>query len=163
VTPAESPIPPGQSSLEGPLAAEWTRKTATVTALRVRLNAIGMRTHANWVLFRLPFDASQLKRLRRVRFRPSASVDTDVGALSIGSVCLPIPSSGPVDDWAPYTVSGIGGTDRYRVHPAPPTDDPTIFAINVPTRVANFTACGWDGGALRDPSRWTLDVTWEER
>jgi hypothetical protein len=64
--------------------------------------------------------------------------------------------------WAKYTIGGLGWTDRFAWHMAPPTNDPTVLGINVPTRVANWVACGRDD-TLRDPTTWSLDVTWEER
>jgi hypothetical protein len=129
----------------------------------VRLNGLGARTHANWVLFRLPFDTTRHDRVRAVRFRPTSAATTAVGALRVGSACVTIPASGEVGEWTVYTVSGIGSTVRFARHPAPPTDDPTILGINVPTRVANYVACGRDGGRLREPETWGLDVAWEER
>lgn len=159
----EEPLPVGESRPDGELSASWTRRTAKVEGLRVRLNGLGARTHANWVLFRLPFDASQRQRIRSVHFAASSSAPTAVGALRIGSVCVTIPSSGGVDNWTLYTMSGIGHTERYGWHPSPPTDDPTIVGINVPTRVANYVACGWGDGRLRAPESWTLEIEWEER
>jgi hypothetical protein len=159
----EPPLPRGASSPDGPLASDWTPRSARVQAVRVRLNALGARTHANWVLFRLPFDVTQKKRLRSVRYRPSCRSRTDVGALRIGSICINFPPAGTVEDWTLYTVNGLGRTSGFAWHPAPPTDDPTILGINVPTRVANYVACGRDEGHLLDPEDWTLDVTWEER
>jgi hypothetical protein len=163
VIPPEEPLPLGEERPSGPLASEWTKMSAIVHGSRVRLNGLGARTHANWVLFRLPFDANQHQRVRSVRFDARSATRTDVGALRLGSVCVPVPSDGSVDRWAIYTASGIGHTERYRWHPAPPTQDPTIAGINVPTRVANWVACGQDTGHLRDPENWTLEVTWEER
>lgn len=151
------------SNLDGPLASEWTKKTAHVDASRVRLNGLGARTHRNWVLFRLPFDSRQRDRIRALRFAPHATARTDVGAVRVGSVCLRIPSAGTVATWSRYTVSGISRTEEFRFHPTPPTDDPTIVAINIPTRVANYVACGWDEGHLVDPATWSIDISWEER
>jgi hypothetical protein len=161
--PIEEPLPRGDARLEGPLGATWTPKHVRVTASRVRLNALGAKTHANWVLFRLPFDSTQHGRIRRVHFEASATTPTDVGALRIGSVCMLVPSSGGVAQWTGYTVGGIGPSHPLRWHFAPPTDDPTILGINVPTRVANYASCGWDDGTLHELARWRLDVWWEER
>jgi hypothetical protein len=163
--PPEAPLERGDAAGPGTaeLADSWTPRSAHVTAVRVRLNGLGARTHANWVLFRLPFDATQRQRLRRVRFIPSSNERSDVGALRIGSVCVPVPAEGGVESWAMYTMSGVGGTERFGWHPAPPTDDPTIAGINVPTRVANWVACGDGDGHLREPENWTLEVVWEER
>jgi hypothetical protein len=128
----------------------------------VRLNATGARTHANWVLFRLPFDSTQRDRIRRVMIHATASVDTDVAALLLGSVCLPFPTSGDVSHWSSYSVGGMWPMLPFRLHGQPASDDPTIVAINVPTRVANYVACGGDD-RLRDPATWTIDIIWEER
>jgi hypothetical protein len=157
------PLTEGVSEgLTGPLAASWTARSTDVTAVVVRLNGLGARTHANWVLYRLPFSTTQTNRIRSVRFTPGVRRPSDVGALRIGSVCIEVPSSGGIDNWSSYTVSGVGYTERYRWHVAPPTDDPTILGLNVPTRVANFVACGGDD-ALRAPETWTLHIEWEER
>lgn len=161
--PYEEPLPKVDLALPGPPGDVWVEKHAHSAALRVRLNGLGARTHANWVLFRLPFDASQTKRLRHVRFEIRSSSRTDVGAVMLGSVCADFPSRGGIASWTSYTTSGIGRTQRFRWHPDPPTADPTILGLNVPTRVANYVACGWDQGDLTAPSDWSLDVTWEER
>ncbi|MBX3252435.1 MAG: hypothetical protein KF901_35000, partial [Myxococcales bacterium] len=105
----------------------------------------------------------QAKRVRDVRFSAESASRTDVGALRVGSICFPFPSDGSVERWALYTTSGVGRTEQFRWHPSPPTNDPTIAGINVPTRVANHVACGRDDGHLRDPENWTLTVDWEER
>jgi hypothetical protein len=76
---------------------------------------------------------------------------------------MTVPSEATVERWTLYTMSGIAGTDLYRWHPSPPTDDPTVIGLNVPTRVANYVACGWDTGHLSDPDNWSLDIDWEER
>ncbi len=159
----EPPIPRGVPSPDGPPSEGWTPRAARVQALRVRLNGLGARTHANWVLFRLPFDTTRKDRIRSVRYRPSCRSRTDVGALRIGSVCVQFRPAGSVESWTLYTVGGVGNTRRFAWHPSPPTDDPTLLGINVPTRVANHVACGRDEGNLLDPAEWTLDVTWEER
>jgi hypothetical protein len=161
--PPEDPLPRGTAHLDGPVAETWTRRHARVTASRVRLHATGARTHANWILFQVPFDTTQRDRVRIHSWASSSAADSDVGALMLGSVCLPFPSSGGVDDWAVWTVGGIYPTERLRWHPFPPTDDPTVIALNVPTRVANYVACGMDDGKLVDPEQWTLDLTWDER
>ena len=159
----DEPLEQGPVHPSGPLAETWTRRTAEVTAIRVRLNGLGARTHANWVLFRLPIDTTQQDRLRAVRFTPRSASPTEVGAFRFGSVCVPVPSNGGVETWALYTASGVSRTERYRRHPAPPTYDPTIAGINVPTRVANHVACGRDEGDLLAPENWTLSIEWEER
>jgi hypothetical protein len=159
----DEPLPRGVSTITGPKAETWTKKTAHVEALRVRLGGLGARTHKNWVLFRLPFDSRQWDRVRYLRFAPHATAPTDVGAFLLGNICVRIPSAGSVATWTRYTVSGMGWTLELHTHPTPATDDPTIVAINIPTRVANYVACGWDHGHLDDPSTWSLDLSWEER
>jgi hypothetical protein len=161
-TPVEEPLPHGVTAVVGPLSETWTRKKTSVTALRVRLNGLGVKTHANWVLFRLPFDARQRDRVRSVVFTPHVDAPTSVGALRIGSVCSLIPAYGDVGDWTLFTASGIGDTERFYWHPVVPTTDPTILGINVPTRVANYVACGRDE-RLRNPQIWMLDISWEVR
>jgi hypothetical protein len=150
-------LPPAPPSLQRSPGAHSVRLTATA----VRLRALGARTHANWIFFRLPFETTDRTRIRSATFTPHASRDTNVGAFRIGGVCLTTPSSGPVEAWALYTTSGIGWTERFSSHGAAPTFDPTIVAINVPTRVANHVACGRDD-ALLLPETWSLDVSWEE-
>jgi hypothetical protein len=151
------------AALDGPLADGWTPKTARVQGSLVRLNGLGIRTHANWVLFQLPFDTTRRDRIRAVQFRPSSSTPTEVGALRIGSVCLSVRAAGEVEEWARYTTSGLGQTNRFIWHPAPPTTDPTILGINVPTRVANYSACYLDDGHLIEPENWSLEIEWEQR
>jgi hypothetical protein len=159
----EEPLAVGDVRPDGPLADHWTPRHATLTAIRVRLNGLGARTHANWVLFRLPFDATQQQRLRNVRFRLSSVARTDVGKLRIGSVCIDFPSAGDLRYWALYTASGIARTEEYRWHPLAPTKDPTILGVNVPTRLANYVACSHGESALREAENWSLRVDWEER
>src|SRR5690242_11277631 len=81
------PLPRGEPTPLGPLRESWTRKTTRLTASQVGLSGVGVRTHANWILFRLPFDATATDRVRNVRFTPTASTDTNVAALQLGSVC----------------------------------------------------------------------------
>ena len=146
---APAPLPPGAAMPAGPRAETWTRKSARLTASQVRLGGIGAHTHTNWILFRLPFDTTAVDRIRDVRFTASATVETNVSALRIGSVC---------------TLHGRRDRrDRgLRRSSERPTADPTLLGIAVPTRVANYVACGRDGGHLEEPSTWQLDVTWEE-
>ncbi len=151
------------SLAERPPSDTWTPKVARVPGTVVRLNGLGIRTHANWVLFRLPFDTTRRDRVRNVSFRPSSAVPTEVGALRIGSVCVNVRAAGDVEHWSKYTASGIGRTNRFIWHPAPPTSDPRILGINVPTRVANYSACYLDDGRLGEPNNWALEIEWEER
>lgn len=159
----EEPLPVVDLKRTDPPAATWTKKRAHSTALRVRLNGLGARTHANWVLFRLPFDASDTKHIRNVDFEIQSAARTDVGALLVGSVCTKFPSYGGVANWTSYTTTGIAWTHKFAWHMAPPSDDPTILGLNVPTRVANYVACGWDEGQLDSTENWSIDVVWEER
>jgi hypothetical protein len=158
-----APLPPRVVREPRPYSETWTRKSARLDAIVVHLGAVGAHTHANWVFFRLPFDTTELDRIRAVVFTPSADSDPDVSAVRIGSVCLSWAPYGPLDSWAEYTVSGIGRSIPFSDHSRPPTDDPTLLGINVPTRVANYVACGRGDGRLREPSFWHLDVAWEER
>jgi hypothetical protein len=146
-----------------PPAGPRSRGTHSVrlTATAVHLRALGVRTHANWIFFRLPFDTTDRTHIRSVAFSPHASRDTNVGAFRLGGVCFTTPSLGPVEAWTLYTTSGIGWTERFSSHGAAPTFDPTIVAINVPTRVANHVACGRDD-ALLLPETWSLDISWDE-
>ena len=156
------PLPRGSPWPSGPRAESWTRRTSRIAAIQVRLGGLGARTHANWILFRLPFDTTALDRIRHVRFTVAATAETNVGALRIGSVCTPIRAYGPVESWTQYTMGGISGTDDFGDHATAPTADPTLFGIAVPTRVANYVACGRDAGRLEQPGTWHLEVTWEE-
>src|SRR5262245_37422350 len=81
----DEPLSRGVSTITGPKAETWTKKTAHLEALRVRLGGLGVRTHRNWVLFRLPFDSRQWDRVRSIRFAPHATAPTDVGAFRLGS------------------------------------------------------------------------------
>lgn len=165
---AFEPVPRMSLRRTGPGSETWTARAARVSAIQVRLNSLGARTHANWVLFRLPFDTNQYDRIRNVRYETSARIPTDVGELRVGSVCFDVATLGPVGDWTLYNLGGLGWSRSGRAlsfaeHPWPPVDgDPTILAINVPTRVANYSACHGAAG-LGDPETWSLDVTWEER
>lgn len=161
--PYEEPLPRVDLRLPDPPGDVWVKKRAHSKAIRVKLNGLGARTHANWVLFRLPFDASQRSRLRNVHYEIDAKSQTEVGALLIGSICTRFPTYGGAGSWTSYTSSGVARTMHFDWHPAPPTDDPTILGLNVPTRVANYVACGWDEGHLTDPEDWSIDISWEQR
>lgn len=148
---------------ESPIGAPWLRRHERITAARVRLNGLGARTHANWVLWRLPFDVTDRDHIRGIDFTISSRERTDVAALIVGSICADFPTRGGIEEWSSYTTNGIAWTQRFGWHGAPPSDDPTILGLNVPTRVANYVACGWDHGALKDPEAWFLDLSWDER
>lgn len=145
------------------LEDRWEPRTAVVAASEVRLGAVGVHTHANWVLFRLPFDSRERARIRHVHVEASASGPTDVGALRVGSICTRVPGFGSLANWSLFTVGGTGNTGRFGGHPARPTDDPRVVAVNVPTRVANYVACGMDDAHLESPAAWSLRIRWEER
>ncbi|MFO0739900.1 MAG: hypothetical protein U0270_28640 [Labilithrix sp.] len=160
----EDPISPLDLKRTDPPGETWIKHRMEITALRVRLNGLGARTHANWVLFRLPFDTTQRDRIRRIDFEIVSKAPSDVAALLVGSICADFPSYGDgIRDWTSYTVTGVSWTQPFGWHSAPPTNDPTVLGLNVPTRVANYAACGWDGGHLRDPENWVLNIQWEER
>lgn len=126
----------------------------------VDLTHLGQHTHANWVLFRLPFDASA-PGIRNVHFAPYALRETNVAALPTVIGCVPTPTLGSVESraWGEFTARGTSGTRHFADHPFAPTTDTHTFAVNVPTRVANAAAC-WDP-ALRETATWRLDVSWE--
>ena len=129
-------------------------------AVAVELTHLGQHTHANWVVFHLPFDASA-PGIRNVRFEPHALRETNIAALPTVIGCVPTPTLGSVESraWSEFTTNGTSGTRRFADHPFAPTTDAHTFAVNVPTRVANAAAC-WDP-ILREPSTWRLDVSWE--
>lgn len=161
---ATTPLPRALPPVPVPLHAEWTKRSANLTALRVDLDATGAHTHDNWIFFRLPFDSTDRERIREVRVEPSAMIDPDVSAIRVDGACAPYKSYGPIGTWAGYTTGAVGPTLAFAGHPTPPTNDPMIFGLNVPSRVANYVACGWQKSAtLRDPATWHLEVSWEER
>jgi hypothetical protein len=145
-----------------PLEGGWVRTWVELEASRIDLGHTGQHTHANWVVFELPFDPAS-PDVRNVTFQPRAISDTDVAMLQTPFGCLPAPTLGPVDDerWSKYTASGVADTSRFVWHELAPTHSPRAYAINVPTRVANAAAC-------RDPSlyertTWRLVVEWDAR
>lgn len=148
-----------------PMGDHWIKHRMEITALRVSLNGLGARTHANWVLFRLPFDTTQHDRIRRIDFEIVSKAPSDVAAVMVGSICAEVPRYGDgIHDWSSFTVDGVSWTKPFwQAAGTPPTEDPTILGLNVPTRVANYAACGWDDGNLRDPENWVLNIQWEER
>ena len=129
-------------------------------ATAVDLNHLGQHTHANWVVFALPFDTAA-PGIRNVRFEPHALRETNVAALPTAIGCVPTPTLGPVEGraWGEFTANGANGTRFFADHPFAPTSDSHTFAVNVPTRVANAAAC-WDP-SLRERATWRLDVSWE--
>lgn len=157
---ASSPPPPLAPLSSRVLPDGWTRSSVELEATSVDLGHLGQHTHANWVVFALPFETTR-RDLRNVRFRVRSLVDTDVAALHTPVVCLPAPTLGPVGDrrWAKLTLGGMGGTGRLWSHDLAPTHDARAYAINVPTRVANAAACGEH--ALAAPSTWRLVVEWD--
>lgn len=154
----------GEGRARDPVATVWTRRAARLTAVRVDLGALGAHTHGNWILFRLPFDSTDAERVRDVRLAPTAAIDPDVSAARVLGRCMPYVRYGPLATWAMFTVGAVGPTLALTQHPSPPTDDPTLLAINVPTRVANYVSCRWERSAvLALPETWHVDVSWEER
>lgn len=164
-------VPPGgeqASAEEEPAGREETtelpggrrRHRVELAARRVDLDHVGVHTHANWVVFELPFDVTR-GEATNVRFFPRTTVDSSVGAYHTSLACLRVPSVGPVEDprWAKYTVSGVAGTHRFWEHGLAPTTDPRGYAINVPSRVANAARCWLP--ALTQPASWRLVVEWE--
>lgn len=163
VRPAPPPLPRGEAP-HGALASTWTRRTARLPALRVDMSALGSHTHGNWIYFRLPFDSTDFDRVRDVQLTPHAAIDPDVSAARVLGRCVTYKKFGPLPTWALYTVGAIGPSLAFSDHVAPPTADPTLLALNVPTRVANYVSCGWESGAkLADPGTWSVDASWEER
>lgn len=144
------------------LEGGWTRRWVELEASSVDLGHTGQHTHANWVVFDLPFDPAS-PEIRNVTFMPRALSDTDVAMLETPLGCVPVPTLGPVEDarWSKYTARGVAGTSLLAWHELAPTHDARAYAINVPTRVANTAAC-------RDPSllektTWRLVVEWDVR
>lgn len=142
------------------LADGWTAHEVELEPVLVDLAHLGVHTHANWVVFELPFDTTA-KSVRRIELRPRSLRETNVAALPTRLGCVPAPSLGAVEGrgWAEYTASGTDGTGWLSDHPLAPRRDGRVFAINVPTRVANAAAC-WDP-KLRDAAAWRLVVSWE--
>lgn len=157
---AETPRPPLAPLATYVLADGWTRRSVELEATVVDLGHLGQHTHANWVVFELPFDTTRTD-LRNVRFRVRALAETDVGAIYTPLLCLPAPTLGPAPDrrWAKLTLGGIGGTGRLWSHELAPTHDPRAYAINVPTRVANAAACSET--VLASRASWRLEVEWD--
>jgi hypothetical protein len=121
-------------------------------------------TDGNWVFFRLPFDTTDVDRIRDVRLLPAATTEADVAAARLLGRCVPYAHFGPMTTWALYTKGAIGPSLAFAAHPSPPSDDPTLLALNVPTRVANYVSCERPGSAkLRDAKSWYVDASWEER
>lgn len=144
------------------LSDGWTRKWVELEASRVDLGHTGQHTHANWVVFDLPFDPAS-REVRNVTFIPRSLSDTDVAMLETPLGCLPAPTLGPVEDprWSKYTLAGVSGTSRFDEHELSPTHGERAYAINVPTRVANAAACR--DPSLRERTTWRLVVEWDVR
>jgi hypothetical protein len=157
---AQHPRPPLAPLTSRALPDGSTRFSVELEATSIDLSHLGQHTHANWVVFELPFDTTR-RDLRNVRFRPRALVGTDVAALHTPILCLPAPTLGPVEDarWSKLTLGGIGQTDLLGSRALAPTNDARAYAINVPTRVANAAACGEP--VLASKESWRLEVTWD--
>jgi len=131
---------PGARAPDVPLAPpidDGHHHVVELEAQRVDLSHTGAHTHANWVIFELPFAVND-PTIRKVSFRQRTLVDSNVGALHFAFVCLPAPPTEPHS----FTVNGAGHTSVLATHPYAPTFDARAYAINVPTRVANAAACG---------------------
>ncbi len=137
------------------------RHRAELVARLVDLGHVGVHTHANWVVFELPFDVTR-GEAKNVRFTPRTTADSSVGAYHASLACLRVPSVGPVGDsrWAKYTANGLAGTHGFWEHELAPTRDARAYAINVPSRVANAARCWLP--ALTRPETWRLVVEWED-
>lgn len=156
-------LPPRAPRDASPPRPDFRERAERLAAVAVSLEGVGMRTHANWVLFRLPFDWVDAERVRVHEVSVGASVETNLAALRLGSVCTAFRRYGPASTWTLYSEAGFDPTMPFSSHPAPPSRDPDVLGVNVPTRVANHIACGLGGDALREPSTWWLDVRWSER
>lgn len=145
-----------------PIARGWRVHHVEIEAKSADLTHLGQHTHANWVLFDLPFDPASAA-IRNLHFEPRALRDTNIAAIPTAIGCVPTPTLGSVEAraWGEYTERGAGDTRVFADHPHAPAFGPRVFAVNVPTRVANAASC-WDPG-LREASAWRLDVSWEAR
>lgn len=140
----------------------WMRHRIEISAARVDLEHLGVHTHANWIEFALPFDVSD-PDIHNVRFVPYTLVASDVGSLAKTHACLPTLTLGGANSgrWAVYTSNALAGTRAFRDHVQAPPKGPRVYAINVPTRVANYADCF--APELREPHVWRLVVQWETR
>ena len=132
-----------------------------LSARLVDLDHLGVHTHANWVVFDLPFDVMD-PRVRHVRFSPRTTVSSDVGAIRIGPLCVRAPATGGVDDprWTKLTLSGGAGTRPFWEWGGDvPHASGRTLVVSVPSRVANAAACGI--GALKRRETWRLGVAWD--
>jgi hypothetical protein len=138
----------------------WTRTWVELETSSVDLGHTGQHTHANWVVFELPFDPAS-PDVRNVTFLPRALSDTDVGMLETPFGCVPAPTLGPVEDprWSKYSLRGVYGTTPFAWHELAPAHGPRAYAINVPTRVANAAACR--DRSLYETTTWRLVVEWD--
>ena len=164
--------PPGEEVVDAaPLAApvgsaqgeRGDHHEVELSARLVDLGHLGVHTHANWVVFELPFDPSD-PHVHRVRFAPRTTVRSDVGAVRIGPLCIRTPSTGGFDDprWTKMTRTGGAGTRPFwEWGDAVPHASARAFVVSVPSRVANAAACRIPG--LLRPDAWRLGVGWDTR
>lgn len=133
-----------------------------LVARSVDLTHLGVHTHANWVVFELPFDVDD-PSVHHVHFAPRATTDTAIGALRTRFGCLRTRAVGPVTSGAisKFTKNGVDDTSRFDEHSLAPTTSARAYAINIPTRLANAAAC-WRP-ALARPETWRLRVFWDTR
>lgn len=161
---AASDLPPlGAVDTASPLADGWVRHRVELAAGTVDLGHLGVHTHANWVVFHLPFDVDD-PGVRVVRFEPHTRVRSDVGALRVGPLCLRAPDTGGVDDprWTKLTRNGGGGARPFSDWDGDvPHAGRRTLVVSVPSRVANAAACWLP--ALRQLDTWRLQVTWDAR
>ncbi len=144
-----------------PLPDGWARHDVELVARAVDLGHLGVHTHANWVVFDLPFDPT-VAGLRHVRLAPRTTVRSDLGALRLGPLCLRTTTVGDVADprWTKLTKTGGAGTRPFWEWDGDvPGAAPRAFVLSVPSRVANAAAC-WVPALTRRES-WRLAVTWE--
>lgn len=159
---AKAPPPPLMTGTARALSDGWTREWVELEATHVDLAHLGRHTHANWVVFELPFDPTS-PSVRNVTFMPRTLSDSDVAAVDTPFGCFPVPTLGPVEDarWSKFTLTGVSGTSSLDSHELAPTHGARAYAINVPTRVANVAACR--DPSLRERTTWRLVVEWDVR
>jgi hypothetical protein len=153
--------PPSSPTHHEPSPDGWTRREVELVARTADVGHLGIHTHANWVVFDLPFDPSDTG-IRRAQFAPRTTERSDVGALRVGPICLRAPPVGDVADarWTKLTQMGGAGTRPFwEWDGIVPEAGPRAFVVSVPSRVANAAACWLPALARRET--WRLGVTWE--
>lgn len=165
-------VPPGEEIVEARAVAAPLHTSPVgagehheveLSARVVDLGHLGVHTHANWVVFELPFEPSD-PHVRNVRFAPRTTVRSDVGAVRLGPLCIRTPSTGGFDDprWTKLTRTGGAGTRPFWEWGGEvPHATASAFVVSVPSRVANAAACRIP--ALLRPEAWRLGVSWDTR